>query len=290
MVRWTILAARWYLHYFPVQKGKGSIYDFARGLVKRAPEAFQGMIIRSAKGFYWRVDTTSLCLRSLLLRCVYSPEESRVLESILAPGDVFVDIGAHAGYFSVLASSLVGEGGNVLAFEPAPSMQELFRENLALNKLSNVRLFPYAASNESGQTTLFLAGTHAGASSLRSLESATTEEIKVETVLVDQCLEPEIRDRVKLVKLDIEGAELLALKGMRNLLERENGPDVMCEVTDRFLRKLGGSEQSLLMWMEERGYHAFRIEGDELEPVHKPLGVFQYNVLFSKRQHVSLKN
>ncbi len=215
--------------------------------------------------------------------------ESRVLKSILTPGDVFVDIGAHVGYFSILASSLIGEKGEVFAFEPAPSMQKSFLRNLDLNKLANVHLFPYAVSNKFGEAVFWFNRTETGTSSLRSVKSNETEEVKVKTVILDQCLEPDVKDRVKLVKIDIEGAELLALKGMRDLLTRENGPDVMCEVTDGFLRDLGGSEETLLMFMKGYGYRAFWIETSGLKPIRRSPGVFQYNALFTKRQHISLK-
>lgn len=282
--RWSVLLIRGYLRHCPIEKGKGRLFDVGRRIVKGSPEAFRKLVIRTDKGLRWRIDTASLCLRHLLLQGRYSPDESRLLESILTQGDVFVDIGAHAGYFSILASSLVGEKGAVLAFEPAPAMQELFRENVALNEQSNILLFPYAASDKSGEAVFFVSMTHAGSSSLRSPDTNATVEIKVRTVLVDQCLGPDVKERVKLVKVDVEGAELLALEGMRDLLSRDNGPDVMCEVTDRFLQNFGGSEHLLLRWMRERGYHAFRIEGSELEPIQQPLGIVQYNALFTKRK------
>jgi FkbM family methyltransferase len=215
--------------------------------------------------------------------------ESRVLKSILSPGDVFVDIGAHVGYFSILASSLIGEKGEVFAFEPAPAMQKSFLRNLDLNKLANVHLFPHAVSNKFGEAVFWFNRTETGTSSLRPVKSNETEEVKVKTVILDQYLEPDVKDRVKLVKIDIEGAELLALEGMWDLLKRENGPDIMCEVTDEFLRDLGGSEETLLTLMKGYGYRAFWIEASGLKPIHGSPGVFQYNVLFTRRQHISLK-
>jgi FkbM family methyltransferase len=284
----VVLAAKWYEHNFPIQKGKALIYDIARSLVKRYPESFRGMVILSDKGFYWWVEPTKVC-RDLLFWNVFSPEESRVVESILSQRDVFIDIGAHGGYFSILASSLVGERGKVLAFEPVPATRKLFRRNVELNRLSNIHLFPYAVSNKAGESVFYFNRKNADLSSLRRIESEATEVIRVKTVAIDQCIEPDMRDRIKLVKIDIEGAELLALEGMRDLLTRENGPDVMCEVTDGFLRDLGGSEETLLTLMKGYGYRVFRIESEGLKPVQAPLGVRQYNALFTKREHISLK-
>jgi len=283
LIRIIVHVIRLWIYHVPIRKGKGCLYDIARSFVKRWPDIFHETEIRTPDGMRMLVDMNSVCQRSLFLRGDYSPNEARILREKLVPGDIFIDVGAHVGYFSILAAWVVGPKGLVMAFEPSPTMREKLVRNTALNELQNVRILPDAVSNVSGKRSLFVHKSKAGLSSLRPMKSKATGRICVTTVSLDEVLGPEFANRIKLVKLDIEGAELLALQGMKHLLSREQSPDVLCEVTDRFLRELGGSEEELMAYMAGHGYSVVRLPVEGSEPARIHGEYEQYNALFTKR-------
>ena len=285
IVRSTVRVLALYIRRFPFKKGKGRLFDVARWLLASRQLTFGEVTVQTAQGACMRMDMTSVCQRQLFLRGVYSVEETQILNAILETGDVFIDIGAHVGYFSILASSIVGQSGLVMAFEPSPPMRQKLVTNIELNSCDNVQVFPHAVSNVSGQETFFLCRQSAGNSSLRPLEACETDEVKVTTVALDTFVDPDVWSRIKMIKLDIEGAELLALRGMRELLIGEQAPDILCEVTDEFLLLLGGSENALLKYMDDLGYLSFRLDSSGPVAFYSAGYGKQYNALFTKRRY-----
>ena len=155
----------------------------------------------------------------------YEPATTAVFMAMVTDGDVVVDVGAHWGYFTLLAASRCGERGRVFAFEPHPKNFALLAKNVEANGLTNVVAVQKAISNRPGSAKLFQARMTAS-HSLCSLPpewrlggSSATEAIAVDTVALDDffaqsSVEP------RLIKMDIEGAEPLALAGMQCLIER----------------------------------------------------------------------
>jgi len=157
----------------------------------------------------------------------YEPELSR-LEEILSPGKTFVDAGANAGIYTLAASRIVGETGRVIAFEPSIQSLPVLRKNIALNHLTNVVAFPVALSHAAGAAKLY----HGPNPSLNSLGKETawpedTEEITTETL--DDILERASIDHVDVIKVDVQGAEELVLRGARKLLTSMH-PTIIFEI------------------------------------------------------------
>lgn len=158
----------------------------------------------------------------------YEGEMSHQITKLLSEGDIFVDLGANEGYFSIIASEIVGESGLVIAIEPQERLWGVIMKNVEINGLSNIQLLPYAIGSESGNAVIKLYPTlNSGASTLagnfnfkvsfnRFRKSAyRTTEITIKTL--DQVIN---LDRpVKLIKIDIEGFELEALLGASKLLK-----------------------------------------------------------------------
>jgi FkbM family methyltransferase len=211
----------------------------------------------------------------------YESGTARVIKSLLAPGDVFADIGAHIGFFSVLAAGCVGAGGRVLSFEPAPRTRERLNQNIALNRLTNVTVFEEALGGQSAQTSLSIGPVDdTGLASLRGVLDA------------DQCVDVRVRtfdgvfsssERLAGVKIDVEGAEAKVLTGMSEQLRRHH-PWVIAEITDSFLAEMGDSAEGLFSAMDRLGYEPYLLTDDEPSPiaVGRPLCDLprQFNALF----------
>lgn len=164
------------------------------------------------------------------------PDEQEVLSRHLGPGDVFYDIGANIGFFSTLAARLVGPSGQVHAFEPFAESAERARRNAALNGFDHVQVIEAGVSDRAGAMRLALSST----STLHRLASdgEDGEGPQVRVVSIDGWRAGDTGVRSpSLVMIDVEGAELEVLAGMRDTL-REHRPVVLCEVHwlgERFL-------------------------------------------------------
>lgn len=171
------------------------------------------------------------------------------ISDLLETGDTFYDIGANVGFFSILASKIIGSTGAVYAFEPVPRNASRVEKNACLNSLNNVEVIKIAVSNYCGQSELLLAR-HSGGAVLKSagIPPDFTGSIVVETSTLDAVMDREQLRPPNLVKIDVEGAELDVLRGMIGTL-RKYGPKIIVEVDDevqtRCLDKLSASQAFL---------------------------------------------
>jgi len=163
-----------------------------------------------------------------------------VVMEVLSGGDTVVDIGAHWGYFALLASSLCGARGRVFAFEPHPKNFALLTSNIEANHLSNVVAIRKAVSDRGGSSRLVQAWFSAGHSLLHvppelgRKRGSTDEAVSVDTVTLDDFFAQNSAG-VRLIKMDIEGAEPLALAGMHRLIERSPALVLISELNASFL-------------------------------------------------------
>jgi FkbM family methyltransferase len=160
-----------------------------------------------------------------------SPVQS-ALASLLRPGDIFYDVGANLGFFSVLAGRLVGPTGRVYSFEPVPRNVASVRENARLNRMEQIEVFPIAVSDRTGVSDLLLSH-HVGGAALPEAgpppdhsETALVATARLDDLLRDAKVRPPA-----VVKIDVEGAELQVLEGLRSILATQR-PVVLLEVDD----------------------------------------------------------
>ncbi len=159
-------------------------------------------------------------------------EVQEALVRRLGPGDVVYDIGANLGFFSLIAARLVGPEGRVFAFEPAPENVEAIRSNAELNRIDNVVVIPCAVSSRAGTARLQIVDDQSWSRLEEFGEHPDTERVlEVETVAIDDLVESGELPPPALVKIDVEGAELAVLDGMRATIERHR-PAIVCELHD----------------------------------------------------------
>ena len=155
------------------------------------------------------------------MSCALGVYEMGVQDQILQHvkvGGVFYDIGANRGFFSLLAARLVGEQGRVFAFEPFPANVAQLKRLFAENQLNTVTLVPKAVAQQTGTTEIFAqdTGTQADGVMATLLERPGDKPIAIETLTLDEFIAQ--HPAPHFVKMDIEGAEVLALKGAQKLL------------------------------------------------------------------------
>jgi FkbM family methyltransferase len=186
-------------------------------------------------GSRMRVDMRDVSGRMLATSGVWEPHVTALFFLLLGAGEVCVDIGANVGYFSLLASKVVGPRGRVYAVEPAPDTFETLVANLELNHADNVVPEAVAAGAVEREAVLYdpRPGSNIGAATLRLRPEPSTGGARPPTTVpvepFDQLVPPEDRRRVRLVKIDVEGAEADVLEGLEPVYE-EARPDVIVEV------------------------------------------------------------
>lgn len=152
----------------------------------------------------------------------YEPETVELLRTILGPGDVYVDVGAYIGHHVLISSWCVGAGGAVHAFEAHPRTYEVLSRNIELNRCSNVVLNNTAVGETAGTADFFLADiSEAGANSLgKTVHVSDRKTLVVNVLSLDSYFASKPVSHIELMKIDVEGAELLVLRGAAQVLKR----------------------------------------------------------------------
>jgi FkbM family methyltransferase len=178
------------------------------------------------------------------------------ISSALGRGSVFIDVGAHIGYDSLKASVAVGPEGRVVAFEPNPATLPILRSNIAASAAGNVIVQPVACTEQETTLTLFdsTLGGNSGSSSL-SRENAgdRSRSYKVRGRRIDDVVAEIGLTRVDVLKADVEGAELLVLRGAAKTLQ-EHHPKLVLEVVPRQLANMNTSVEELEAFIRSLGY------------------------------------
>jgi FkbM family methyltransferase len=183
--------------------------------------------------------------------------ESAVQEAMvrhLGRGGVLYDIGANVGFFSMLGARLAGSSeGRVYAFEAAPDNADAIRDNARLNQLANIRVLPKAVSSAAGRARLQVVDDQSWSKLEEYGEHPYTERVlTVDTVAIDDLVEHGELQPPTVVKIDVEGAEIAVLEGMRQTID-DHRPAIICELHDTHRR--------FCELMAEHGYRLINLEG-----------------------------
>jgi len=167
-------------------------------------------------------------LRFLEAMAMYERQVLERLIGIAQPGDVFYDVGAHAGLYSVLLAKALGAAGAVVAFEPEQDNYVHLAENLILNQLQNVRTFRKALGDHSGEGKLYLGQT--GNLSMVPPDATGMQTQIIEVVEGDAFARDHVLPVPRLVKIDVEGYEYAVLTGLRHTLADPTCQLICCEI------------------------------------------------------------
>jgi FkbM family methyltransferase len=205
-------------------------------------------------GLWMQLNARDLIQQTILLDGVWDPSLTSYIEKHLRPGDVFVDVGAHVGYFTLLASRRVGPTGAVLSIEPNPFALKQLAQNVERSQLQNV-LVEHTACGETRNVVQLYLHTESNSSKASLYPGDVTGDVAVEvpcTTLDHLCQERSLQ-RVKLVKIDVEGAELFVLRGMKRIM-REMRPVIVLELHPHLLEAVGTPLHGVLAFLREFDY------------------------------------
>jgi FkbM family methyltransferase len=170
----------------------------------------------------------------------YEPGTFRFLRQVLRPGDAALDVGAHIGLFTVVMARLVGPAGRVFSFEPTPTTRRVLERTVRLNRCSDrVEVRAEAVTRVSGRADFFDTGDVASNSNSLVASGRHRRQFSVDAVAVDEFLSAR-KLSVGFLKIDVEGAELDALRGAEQTLRRDR-PAVALALHPDGVRRSGGS-------------------------------------------------
>ncbi len=191
------------------------------------------IVVRTKYGFLIKLKIEDYLIAGHMHLGETNPFETNILRTILKPGDVFIDVGAHMGWFTLNAGQVVGDKGKVYAFEPNPSVAGWLRDNCELNHLHNVSLEEVAVSDKN-DTVIFWIGDIDSLGSLRrqnATRDSTHESKKLKrlSITLDHFADKHKLRKIKFIKVDAEGADLQVLMGAERIL-RKFSPCLLVEV------------------------------------------------------------
>lgn len=218
-----------------------------------------------------RIRRSDVVGRAIFENGLFEPAEVEFVRRFLKPGMVFFDVGANLGQYTVVGAAQVGPLGAVHSFEPSTRMYAELRFNVGLNAAGDVcRLNQLAVADKNGLARLSVQepGKEVyGSLGTQSWAAPTVGHETVCTISLDGYVAEQGIAHVDLIKMDIEGAELLALQGARNLLARPDAPALLVEIAD--VNTVGFNYAAVDIWdyLVDSGYTLFALTAGGTELV-----------------------
>lgn len=245
---------RGYISRFPDSKGIWRLRRFLQGsVIPSLPTETRATVVTSdGRRFEENIHEPWFFL--LMATGRRDPAETALLANLLKPGDCVIDIGANYGWYSTWMAKLVGSSGRVHAFEPTPPTMELLQRNCKANNVEELIAFNRVGlSNAPGKATIHVPAQHGGAS-LKPYFKAPTTPYEIELITLDSYVESKRLGDVALIKIDVEGSELSAMKGATKLLSSARPPLWMLEISRNASREFGYTPEEMLAFLAQFGY------------------------------------
>jgi len=184
------------------------------------------------------LDTRESNSLTLILQGIYEVPVEWAIRKIVEEGDRVIDVGANIGYHSILCAELVGNNGKVFSFEPNPHVFRMLNDSIFINGFRNrVKLFRNAAFNENKKLKLVWGAQHMlGHLALEGEETGTKNEFDVDAIKLDDVIPNEFLP-IKLMKIDVEGAESFALEGAKKILEKSPNMKMIMEWSTKHMNR-----------------------------------------------------
>jgi len=200
-----------------------------------------------------------------------------LLSALLSEGMTYVDVGANIGHHALIAASRVGGRGAIHAFEPAPAMFEALRRNMNLNSCRNVSCNNCALGDQAGLAQFYLSDiSHSCANSLGRTVHVTGRQVSVSVRTLDDYSVAAAINRLDVLKVDVEGAELMVLRGAERTI-RQFQPLIVLEFSKHTIA-FGYEAAELAQTLRNLEYELFRV-GTMPLALHSHSDELFYNVL-----------
>lgn len=241
---------------------------FVAGMKTRFPAVDEDLVVQLDRANRMKINLIDFVGYHIYMKGYYEPDTVHIMQSMLSPGMVMFDIGAHFGQYTLVASSKVGPTGSVHAFEPGPTQLKYLKYNIDLNKRENVVVNSVALGSQEG-TIAFTMGPAAnlGGSHI-SLEGEESISVPV-TTLDKYCTEHNV-NRIDVLKVDVEGAEKSVFEGGRQLFIESPPSAVFYECIDSLCQRFGYPAMAIHDFLRSMGYRIMRSTPSGLQKIELP--------------------
>ena len=236
------------------------IFEMYNRLLRAVTKKGNLYLANTYYGANFSCDIFDAIQRRIFYFGIWEPIISRVTQELLQEGDVYIDIGANIGYDSLLAAKCVGESGKIVAIEASPKIYAMLDSNINQNGIRNVRYVNLAVSDARGTLTLYSGDdTNIGAATTVS-SRGMKEECKVIALPLDEILLTDELSRAKLLKIDIEGAEVPVLNNiMDNIFKYSQDFSIIVEAS---LQEDQAGWTRVISRFQEVGFNAYEIDNE----------------------------
>jgi FkbM family methyltransferase len=257
-------AVRAYLRHVPWRTGKTGLY---RLYYRRFGWRPHRAVVQTRFGDLMDLTVPDSVSSAIYLTGRWEPVITQYLRSRLRTGDTFVDCGANIGYYSLIASRLVGNSGQVFSIEASAQIYLSLLRNVTLNDCANVRCIHAAAAGEPGELSIYLADSHNLGHSTTVQSLAAREGMTLEGMVEADTLEhlvgsPNLRN-ARFIKIDVEGAELSVLQPLFGSLDQFSAhTEWLVELAPSFSAGGYAETEQIYRAFSDAGYIAYRIPND----------------------------
>lgn len=243
--------------------------------------------LKDGRSFYYNPSSKIDRLYSLPFAGNFESNETEVCRKIVKLGNVCFDVGASYGWYSTLFSKLVGSEGHVYAFEPVKSNFESLKKNILLNNFSNVTANKLALGESCGSDTIFVSDVDtSGSLQLRDYKHSYVKEDVVITT-IDKYVEDQVLVKIDFIKADIEGAELLMLRGAQGILVRCR-PILFLEIQSHSTKLFNYSTYDVVAYLLDLGYRQYIVRAGHLVIAETVCHEKDYNFFFIHSEKIHL--
>ena len=228
--------------------------------------------------------------RDLYYGAGFETFEFEIVRKLLGEGDIFVDVGANLGLYTLVASRLVGELGSVHAFEPQAETYQLLADNVRRNHVSNVVLNQAALGETNGEAELFINRESALTSMGRTGRGSVINIQKVPVWTLDDYADRNGIERINFLKVDVEGFEGNVLRGGIGMISRSPDLVVLSELAEKNFQPMGFSVNEVIDWMRALGFVVWMVNDSEklLEKIdEKAVSYPSNNFIFARPQSLN---
>lgn len=216
---------------------------------------------RTKEGLQFACQLPDLIQMYIATFGVWEPDLTAFIRSRLEPGDVFVDVGANIGWFTAVAARRVGDAGGVIAVEASPSMAEALRGTVERNALNGrVRISECAAAAEPGTLTIYAGPAHNRGLGTTVAGRGLIAEREVPARPLPEIVGEEDMDRVRLIKIDVEGGEPAVLAGLASAIDRlPPNAEILLELSPQWWDDADARPDEILRPFVDAGFNLYHI-------------------------------
>ena len=247
---------RLYTFYFPIDKGKWRLFSIAKKFCRHLPKEVLATTEDGRKLYVALSDWTG---DGIYFLGRYEPFCTETVSGHIKKGDVCLDVGANIGWYSTLFAKLCGANGEVHAFEPVPKTFADLQRNVALNEpSSNVFLNNFGLGDVEKEVEIHLfPDLPHGHASLAAKPNQKSETVPILIKTLDSYLKERNIKQVDFIKVDVEGAEQMFLRGATSLFQQKRPPLIFMEMALENTKEFGYKPNDIIIFIKENADYDF---------------------------------